>query len=131
MTLPTYSFDVDQFLNEALRAVNGEASWAPACNTFEDQQTFWVQAALPGMDRNDIEIVMEDGVLTLKGERKEEVPQGRTYFTHEINSGKFTRSFRLPDTADPNRIVATYKDGVLSVELPKREETKPRKITIG
>jgi len=130
MTLPTYSLDIDQFLNEALRAVNGETSWGPACNSFEDQQTFWVQAALPGMDRKDIDIVIEDGVLTLKGERKEEVPQGRTYYTRQINSGKFARSFRLPDTVDASRVVATYKDGVLSVELPKREETKPRRITI-
>jgi len=132
MTLATYApFDVDKFLSDALRTVGAEAVWAPACNTYENEQGFWIQAALPGMERKDIEIKLEDGVLTLKGERKEETAESqRTYFLREIGWGPFSRSFRLPTNVDVNKASATYKDGVLTIGLPKREEAKPRRITI-
>jgi HSP20 family protein len=135
MTLTTYSpldVQIDKFFNDALRAVGGGVSaWTPACNTFEDEQGFWVQAALPGMDRKNIEIVVEDGVLVLKGERKEEASdETRTYFAREIVWGAFARSFRLPANVDTAKVEATYKDGILSIALPKREESKPRRITI-
>lgn len=130
--MPTLTpFDVDKFLDEALRTVNGATSWGPACNSYEDERSFWIQAALPGMDRKNIDISVEDQVLTIKGERKEEeAPSKRTYFLREMNRGSFVRSFKLPATADQSKVAATYKDGVLTVELPKREETKPRRITI-
>jgi HSP20 family protein len=124
--------EIDRFLNDAFRAM-GEAprASAPACNTFEDEQGFWVQAAVPGMDQKAIEIVLENGVLTLKGERKDEAPEAsRTYFSREIGVGTFSRSFRLPSNVDPNKVTATYKEGVLTISLPKREEAKPRQITI-
>ncbi len=135
MMVTTYTpldVQIDKFFNDALRSVGGKPrAWAPACDTFEDERGFWVQAALPGMDRKDIEIVVEDGVLTLKGERKEEAPEAeRTYFTREIGGGTFSRSFRLPTNVDTSRVQATYKDGILVIELPKREEAKPRRITI-
>jgi HSP20 family protein len=131
MTMTTLMpFDVDKFLDEALRAANGNASWLPACDTYEDERSFWVQAALPGMDRKDIDIVVEDEVLTIKGQRKEDVSEKRTYFVRELNHGSFVRSFKLPKTADQAKVAATFKDGVLTVELPKREETKPRRIAI-
>jgi HSP20 family protein len=135
MTLTTYSpldVQIDKFFNDALRAVGGgPRAWAPACNTFEDEQGFWVHAALPGVERKNIEIVVEDGVLILKGERKEEASdETRTYFSREIGWGAFSRSFRLPTNVDTTKVEATYKDGILSIALPKREESKPRRITI-
>ncbi|WP_447984030.1 Hsp20/alpha crystallin family protein [Nitrospira sp. Nam74] len=131
MTMTTLMpFDVDKFLDEALRAGNGTASWSPACNAYEDERSYWVQVALPGLDRKDIEIVVEDEVLTIKGERKKETSKERTYFIHEFSRGSFVRSFKLPNTADHTKVAATYQDGILTVELPKREETKPRRITI-
>ena len=132
MTLATYMpFDVDKFLSDALRTVGAEAVWAPGCNAYEDEQGFWLQAALPGMERKDINISLEDGLLTLKGERKEETAESqRTYFLREIGSGPFSRSFRLPTNVDASKASATYKDGVLTIGLPKREEAKPRRITI-
>jgi HSP20 family protein len=131
MTMTTFMpFDVDTFLEEALRAGNGSASWSPACNAYEDERSYWVQAALPGLERKDIEIVVEDEVLTIKGERKEDLSKDRTYFVREFNRGSFVRSFKLPNTADQTKVAATYQNGVLTVELPKREETKPRRITI-
>ncbi|HET7058647.1 MAG TPA: Hsp20/alpha crystallin family protein [Nitrospiraceae bacterium] len=131
MTMTTFMpFDVDKFLDEALRGANGNASRSPACNAYEDERSYWVQAALPGLHREDIEIVVEDQVLTIKGERKEEASKDKTYFVREFNRGSFVRSFKLPTTADHTKVAATYQDGVLTVELPKREETKPRRITI-
>lgn len=132
MTLATYApFDVDKFLSDALRTVGAEAVWAPACNAYEDEHGFWIQAALPGMERKDIEIVFEDGVLTLKGERKDEdSDSNRTYFAREMGWGPFSRSFRLPTNVDPNKVSASYKEGVLTIELLKREEAKPRRIMI-
>jgi HSP20 family protein len=135
MMVTTYSpLDVhmDKFFDDALRAVSGgPRAWTPACNTFEDEQGFWVRAALPGVDRKNIEIVVEDGVLLLKGERKEEASdETRTYFAREIGWGAFSRSFRLPTNVDTTKVEATYKDGILSIALPKREDSKPRRITI-
>ena len=132
MTLTSYSpFDVDALLNEALRSVSGNAPWAPACNTYEDEHGYWVHAALPGMDRKDIEIMVEDGVLTLKGERKDATSESkRTYFSREIGVGAFSRSFRLPTDAAPNKVSATFKDGLLTVGVQKREESKPQRIAI-
>jgi HSP20 family protein len=132
MTLATYApFDVDRLLDEAFRSASGRSVWAPACNAYEDEQGLWIQAALPGMDRKDIEIVVEDGVMTLKGERKgETTAENRTYFAHEIGLGLFSRSFRLPTNVDANKVSASYKEGVLTVHLPKREEAKPRRIMI-
>lgn len=123
-------FDVDKFLNDALRVTNRTAAWTPPCDTYEDEQGFWVQMALPGLDRNDIHIVFEDGVLTVKGERKEETAN-RTYFVREMGWGEFSRSFRLPENVDGNKVAASYKEGLLTVQIPKREETKPRRIVVG
>jgi HSP20 family protein len=122
-------FDVDTFLKDALRVANQPEGWTPACDTYEDEQGFWVQTVLPGLERKDINIVFEDGVLTVKGERKDETPN-RAYFVREIGRGEFSRSFRLPENVDASKVAASYKEGVLTVQIPKREETKPRKIEI-
>lgn len=130
--LTTYApLDVDRFLDDVLSTVAGKAVWVPACNAYEDEQGFWIQAALPGMDRQDIHLVMEDGVLTIKGEQKQEEGNAkRVYMTREFQGGAFSRAFRVPASVDADKISATYKDGVLTVALPKREETKPRRILI-
>ena len=124
------SFDVDRLLNETLRSMNA-GGWAPPCNAYEDEHGFHVEVALPGLDRQDMEILFEDGVLTVKGERKGNTPDStRRYFAHEIGWGAFSRSFRLPTYIDPEKVSASYKDGVLTLALPKREEAKPRRIEI-
>ena len=135
MTLTTYSQvddQMDRLLNEVFGTLGARAlAWAPACNTYEDEQGFWVEAAVPGFDQKDIEIAIEDGVLTVKGERKNDTREpNRTYFVREIGRGAFSRSFSLPSNVDPSKVSASYKQGVLTIELPKREEAKPRRITI-
>lgn len=133
--LATYSpFDlqIDRFLSDALHTVNGNRTeWGPACNVYEDEREFLIEAVLPGMEAKDVEIVYEDDVLTLKGERQAEPAEtGRTYLLREMKYGRFSRSFTLPDNVNREKVSATYKDGVLRIALPKREETKPRRITV-
>ena len=123
-------FDVEKFLHDTLHVANNPVAWEPACNTYEDEQGFWVQMALPGVDRKDINIVFEDGVLTVTGEGKEDVASNRTYFAREIGSGGFSRSFRLPNNVDPSKVSATSKEGLLTIHIPKREEAKPRRIVV-
>lgn len=134
MTLLSYTpFDrqIDQLFNDTLglrsRAATG---WTPRCNVYEDEERFVVEAALPGIDAKAIDIQVEDGVLTLTGERKAEEKPERTYLVQEIGTGSFSRSFTLPVNVDQGKVAASYKQGVLAIELPKREETKPRRITI-
>jgi len=135
MTLTTYApleRQIDQFLSEVLGTANGPATaWSPRCNVYEDANGFSVQAALPGIDPKEVRIVVEDGVLTISGERRD-VPKdsGRTYVVREIGSGAFSRSFRLPTNVDAEKVSASYKEGVLAVDLPKKEEAKPRRIVI-
>ena len=122
-------FDVDKFLRDALHA-DQPTVWDPACDTYENEQGYWVQVALPGLERKDISIVFEEGVLTVKGEQKEEAATNRTYFTRELGRGSFARAFRLPGTVDPGKVSASYKEGLLTIQIPKREETKPRQIAV-
>jgi HSP20 family protein len=124
-------FDVDRFLDDVLLSPADKPVWVPACNAYEDEQGFWIQAALPGMDRRDIHLVMKDGVLTIKGVwKQEESNLKRIYVTREFRSGVFSRAFRIPTSVDAEKISATYKNGILTIILPKREETKPRRIPI-
>jgi HSP20 family protein len=124
------SVDVDRLLQDTLRSTNG-AGWAPHCNAYEDEHGFHIEVALPGVDRQDMTILFQDGVLTVKGERKEASrDQARRYFAQEIGWGGFSRSFRLPSYIDPDKVSASFKEGVLMLDLPKRDEAKPRRIEI-
>ncbi|MGQ0810897.1 MAG: Hsp20/alpha crystallin family protein, partial [Nitrospiraceae bacterium] len=124
-------FDVDGFLNDVLSSVAGKPLWEPAYDAYEDEQGFSIQAALPGMDRKNLAITIEDGVLTVKGQRAaEEASSKRKYLVQEIHGGPFSRSFRVPTNVDTAKVAAVYKEGMLTVTLPKREETKPRTIAI-
>jgi HSP20 family protein len=105
--------------------------WRPAVDIKEEEDRFVIYADLPGVDPKDIEITMEQGVLTLKGERSEETKEEHEgYKRVERVSGSFYRRFSLPDTADAERIEAKGKNGVLEITLPKHEKLQPRKITV-
>jgi HSP20 family protein len=123
---------IDRFLSDVLGADNGAtAAWSPRCNVYEDVNGFSVQAALAGVDPKMVHTVVEDGVLTISGERKDvSAEEARAYYAREIVSGPFTRSFRLPTNVDTEKASASYRDGVLTIDLPKKEEAKPRRITI-
>jgi len=106
-------------------------SWAPLCDIYEEGDNIVVKAELPGLDRNDIDVQVENNVLTLRGERKRENEvKSENLFRTERYYGTFTRSFTLPATVDTEKIRAEYKEGVLLLTMPKVEEAKPRKIKV-
>ncbi len=106
-------------------------AWAPLCDIYEDGDNIVVKAELPGMDRNDIDVQVENNILTIRGERRreKEVKADNVYRT-ERYYGSFARSFTLPVTVNTEQIKAEYREGVLHVTLPKVEEAKPRKIKV-
>jgi HSP20 family protein len=129
------SMEVDR-LNHMFSNFYGEGlsrSWVPPVDIYETpQREVVIKAELPDMRREDIGVTFENNVLTLKGERKVDEQIGRDRFQRlERFYGRFTRSFTLPATIDASHISASYKDGVLTVRLPQREEAKPKQIAIG
>jgi HSP20 family protein len=106
-------------------------SWAPAVDIYETENEIVLKAELPDIDPKDVDIRIEDNILYLKGERKFLKETNEENFHRiERNYGAFARSFSLPHTVAVDKIVASYKDGVLSLKMPKREETKPKQIKI-
>ena len=131
-------FNLQNLLDPYAREVEGEdysnvvtSRWRPAVDIKEEDDRFVIYADLPGVDPKDIEITMDKGVLTLKGERSEEKKEEHEgYKRVERVSGNFYRRFSLPDTADAERIEAKGENGVLEITLPKHEKVQPRKITV-
>ena len=106
-------------------------AWSPRVDIFEEKDNLIVEAELPGLSRDDFDISVENNVLTLKGERKfEKKTEGDNYHRVERSYGSFTRQFTLPQTVTADGATADFENGVLRVALPKREETKARKIEI-
>ena len=108
------------------------SAWMPAVDVFEtNDHEFVIKAELPDLKREDISVTFEHGTLTLKGERKAEYETSKDRF-HRIERqyGTFSRSFTLPATVDASRISASYKDGVLTVRLPQRDDAKPKQIEV-
>jgi HSP20 family protein len=106
-------------------------AWSPKVDIFENKDNLVLEAELPGMNREDFELSFENNVLSIKGERKfEKATEGDNYHRIERSYGEFTRSFTLPQTVTPDGATAEFRNGILRVSLPKREETKARKIEI-
>jgi HSP20 family protein len=105
--------------------------WAPCVDIKEEPQRFILYADIPGVNPSDIEIAMENGVLTIKGERASEKKEEKGAYTRiERSTGIFYRRFALPDTADPDRITAEGEHGVLQIIIPKREKMQSKKIKV-
>ncbi len=106
-------------------------AWAPAVDIYEQGSDLVLKAELPGVDPKDVDVRLENNTLTLRGERKfDNEIKRESYHRIERSYGAFSRSFTLPSTVDQNHIKAEYRDGVLRVTLPKREEAKPKQIAI-
>ena len=106
-------------------------SWSPSVDIFETEGEIIVKAELPGLERKDIVLHLENNVLTLRGERKfEKETKEENYHRIERSYGNFNRSFSIPATVDEEKIRADYKDGVLNIALPKKEQAKPKQIKI-
>jgi HSP20 family protein len=109
----------------------GRGAWNPSVDIYENKDQIVLEAELPGMNREDFELSVENNVITLRGERQfEKKDDSDNYHRVERSYGSFTRSFTLPQTVSADGATAEYRNGVLRVTLPKREETKARRIEI-
>jgi HSP20 family protein len=107
------------------------AEWAPLVDIVEEEKEYLIKAELPEVKREDVKVSVEEGVLTVSGERKfEKEEKGKKYHRIERAYGRYARSFTLPDDADPSKVTAEFKDGVLRVHLPKSEKAKPKSVEI-
>jgi len=121
----------EDYTNRRQREKALDATWAPAVDVYEDTERFVIKAELPEISAKDVDIRLENNVLKISGERKLERDEKKDqYHTIERFYGRFSRSFTLPDTVDQEKISAETKDGVLTISLPKKPETKPRAIQI-
>ncbi len=106
-------------------------AWAPAVDIYESDDNLVLKAELPGVDPKDVELRVEDSTLYLKGQRRfEREVKEENYHRLEGSYGSFSRTFTLPSSIDADRVKAEYKDGLLTLTLPKREEAKPKTIKI-
>ncbi len=106
-------------------------TWVPAVNILERENEIEITAEMPGVNPKDVEVTVEEGVLSIKGERRfEEVSQNETYHRIESSYGTFERRFTVPTSVDPNKIEARFKNGIMTLVLPKREESKPRTVKV-
>ena len=109
----------------------GRGAWAPSVDIYENKDHIVLEAELPGMKQEDFDLSIENNVITLRGERKfEKTDETDNYHRVERSYGAFTRSFTLPQTVSAEGATAEYNNGVLRVTLPKREETKARRIQV-
>ena len=108
------------------------ADWAPSCDIEEEEDKYIIKADLPGVDKKDIDVKLENGVISIRGEKRVEKETGKGTKRHRTERfhGTFARSFTLPDAVQDERVDASYKDGVLSLVIPKAEESKPKSIDI-
>jgi len=130
----------DQIRKEMDRALTREgdesgsvvtSDWSPAVDIKEDENGFTIVADIPGVDPKDIDVHMENGMLTIKGERESEKKEEKEgYKRIERSYGSFYRRFSMPDSADADKIKAESKNGVLQITIPKQEKVQPRKISV-
>jgi len=133
--------EVDQLFDYAFGRLLGQhegnrgaqmlEGWGPAVNLYDDKEALTVQAELPGMKKDEIQINLQDGFLTISGERKqEEKYENAESYRSERLLGRFHRSISLPSEVDAEKIKASYTDGILTVTLPKSEKARPKQIPI-
>jgi HSP20 family protein len=140
-TVPSELFNVQREMNRLFdnlfRPGNADdypltpSAWSPAVDVAESDTAFVVKMELPGVAKEDVHITMEQNVLSVKGEKKQE-KESKTSDFHRIERsyGTFQRSFSLPSTVKADRIDATFRDGILNVTLPKAEESRPKEIEV-
>jgi HSP20 family protein len=121
----------DSFFN--FPSIRSSNSWAfvPRVDIVEDKDNMTITAEIPGMEKDDIKIFIEDGVLTISGEKKTSIENNEVNFIRsELCQGSFSRSFTLPEHLDVEKITADYKNGMLTLVLPKTEKSKPKEIKV-
>lgn len=125
---------MDRLVNRVSGEVEPPAAtnaWMPTTDIMETKEALILRAELPGIEQKDINVELENGVLTISGERKfEETTKEKNFHRIERSYGKFVRSFTLPPNVDADKVNATFTDGILELTIPKKEEAKPKKITL-
>jgi HSP20 family protein len=117
--------------SESGREAMTVADWAPTVDITEDDKEYLIKAEIPDVDKKDVKVTVQDGVLTLQGERKQEKEEkGKKFHRIERSYGSFVRSFALPDDVSEDKLKAEFKDGMLLVHLPKAEKPKPKAIEV-
>jgi HSP20 family protein len=123
--------EIDRFFESPLARTSEFLGWTPAFDVYEEKDNYIVKAELPGMKKEDINVSIQDGELLISGERKSETKEdGAEVYRSERYFGKFQRAVSLPATVSAKEVKAEYKDGILTVTLPKSEEAKPKHIEI-
>ena len=128
-----FDLRIDRLFDDALDAVGGLIPTHPfPWNVYQEDDWLWVEAAVPGLTAKDVEVTIKDGVLTMSVTRpkRQEKEDRRTYLAQEIGWDKLTRSMRVPDYVDVDKVLASCKDGILSLGLPKLEKAQARQIPI-
>lgn len=124
------------FARPSARAANGKetmivADWTPSVDISETEGEYQIKAEIPDVKKEDVKVTVEDGVLTIQGERKHEKEEkGKKYHRIERSYGSFVRTFSLPDVIEEEKVKAEFKDGVLNLHLPKSEKAKPKAIEV-
>ena len=123
------------FHNRLASVLGGErvqsVAWSPVVDIEETELNYLIRAELPGLSKKNVKVVVEDGVLTLSGERDlERKVEGKTFHHIERSHGTFTRSFTLPENAEAESVSANYKDGLLEIRVAKSEEALPKSIEV-
>ncbi len=107
------------------------ADWMPSVDISETDSSYVIKGEIPGVKKEDVKVIIQDGMLTIQGERKQEKEEKNTKFHRvECSYGSFVRSFRMPDDADESSVKAEFKDGMLNVTLSKSAKAKPRSIEV-
>ena len=128
--------EVDELFHNRLASVLGgeglqPVAWPPLGDIEETEQNYVIRVELPGLDKNKVKVVVENGVLTLSGERDlERKVEGKTFHRVERSHGIFSRSFTLPEDVDSESVVANFKDGLLEIHVAKHEKALPKSIEV-
>jgi HSP20 family protein len=126
-----FSREIDRVFDAFFGQTEQARRWVPPVDLVEAEDHFVLRADLPGLSEGDVNIEVQDGTLTISGERKAEHEQReKGWYRIERAFGRFSRSLSLPDGVDPDRIQASFSHGVLEIRIPKPEERKPRRIEI-
>lgn len=134
--LESFSNEVSRFFdsgfeNLGIKGVDYGTTWTPSVNIYEDENSYSVEADIPGVNKDDLNVDVDNNILTIKAERKsEDKIEKENYIRAESAYGTFARRLTIPETVDLTNIKAEYKEGVLKLTLPKKEESKPKKISI-
>ena len=129
--------DLSRLFGDFFRDATGQSDetpsgqWHPPMDVSETPDAFVIRAEIPGVEKDQLELSVENGVFTVRGERQREAQQeGESYVRVERATGPFKRSISLPPSADPEQVAARYRDGVLEVRIGKQEQSKPRRIAV-